>query len=85
MKKDIQHLFVNLAFLVIMMAGFAIFFILTDQAKERASQSQAYSRFNACALSLEEDKRYEPEITKCWQQAEADAGVQVKRYNEQKR
>lgn len=81
-KRDIQHIILNLAFLVIMIGGFAIFFILTEQARYRALQNQAYSRFNACALSIEEDKRYEPGITECWNQAEADAGVKVKRYNQ---
>lgn len=85
MKKDIQHLILNFAFIIIIVAGFAIFFILTEQSRIRALQSQAYSRFNACALSIEEDKRYEPEISRCWSQAEADAGVQVKRYNEETR
>lgn len=67
--------------LVIGMTGILSYF-LSLRLGDIARENQAYDRYNACVLSVPASDRDEAKINRCWESAQKDTGVEVKRYDE---
>lgn len=67
--------------LVVSMTGI-LFYFLSLRLGDIARENQAYDRYNACVLSVPASDRDEVKINRCWEAAQEDTGVGVKRYDE---
>lgn len=68
------------AFLIIGMTGI-LFYFLSLRLGDIARENQAYDRYNACVLSVPASDRDISKIDKCWDEAQKDTGIKVKRYD----
>lgn len=66
--------------LVLVMTGI-LFYFLSLRLGDIARENQAYNRYNACVLSVPALERDQAKIDRCWNQAQADTGIEVKRYD----
>lgn len=66
--------------LVISMTGILSYF-LSLRLGDIARENQAYDRYNACVLSVPADDRDIEKIDRCWEAAQEDTGIEVKRYD----
>lgn len=66
--------------LVLAMTGI-LFYFLSLRLGDVAKQNQAYDRYNACVLSVPAADRDIGKIDRCWESAQQDTGVEVKRYD----
>lgn len=66
--------------LVIGMTGI-LFYFLSLRLGDIAKENQAYDRYNACVLSVPADDRDIKKIDRCWEAAQEDTGIEVKRYD----
>lgn len=66
--------------LVMMMTGI-LFYFLSLRLGEIATENQAYNRYNACVLSVPPTDRDTAKIDHCWNEAQKDTGIKVKRYD----
>ena len=71
----------SVVMLVISMTGM-LFYFLSLRLGDIATENQAYNRYNACVLSVPASDRDEAKINRCWEAAQEDTGVWVKRYDE---
>lgn len=69
------------AMLVLSTTGI-LFYCLSLRLGDIARENQAYDRYNACVLSVAASDRDEVKINRCWEAAQKDTGVEVKRYDE---
>ncbi len=58
-----------------------LFYFLSLRLGDIARENQAYNRYNACVLSVPPSDRDENKINKCWESAQQDTGIEVKRYD----
>lgn len=66
--------------LVLVMTGI-LFYFLSLRLGDIATENQAYNRYNACVLSVPALERNKEKIDHCWEEAQKDTGVEVKRYD----
>lgn len=66
--------------LLIGMTG-VLFYFLSLRLGDIAKENQAYNRYNACVLSVPADDRDVEKIDRCWEAAQKDTGIDVKRYD----
>lgn len=58
-----------------------LFYFLSLRLGDVARENQAYNRYNACVLSIPALERTKEVIDKCWNSAQQDTGIEVKRYD----
>lgn len=58
-----------------------LFYFLSLRLGDIARENQAYNRYNACVLSVPPSDRDENKIDDCWDSAQKDTGIEVKRYD----
>lgn len=68
--------------LVFAMTGI-LFYFLSLRLGDIAKQNQTYNRYNACVLSIPASSRDAIEINRCYDAAQRDTGIQIKRYDNQ--
>lgn len=66
--------------LIVAMTGI-LFYFLSLRLGDIARENQAYNRYNACVLSVPPADRDRQKIDHCWNDAQADTGIKVKRYD----
>lgn len=71
--------------------GIVILFFNLRSTYQAGLRNQAYSRYNSCALSRvitipnEQKEKREAEAEACWQEVQADVGVEIKQYNKEEK
>ena len=68
------------AMLVLSMTGM-LFYLFSLRLGDIVRESQAYDRYNACVLSVPAGDRDIKKIDRCWEAAQEDTGIEVKRYD----
>lgn len=85
MKMASAHIIEQIvtAFMVLLVMGMTgiLFYFLSLRLGDIAKENQAYDRYNACVLSVPADDRDIEKIDRCWEAAQEDTGIDVKRYD----
>ena len=70
-------------FMVLLVVGMTgiLFYLLSLRLGYIAEENQAYNRYNACVLSVPANDRDVQKIDRCWEAAQEDTGIYVKRYD----